>query len=104
MNRKLTFLTLIVLAVVAAPAVVSAQKVDQKLSIAADPKAVTINETVQITGALTGGTQQDVSGQNVTLQSDPYPYEGKFEKVVTVDTNDTGNYAFTVKPLTNAKY
>jgi hypothetical protein len=104
MNSKLKLLAFVVIAVAAAPAVVSAQKVDQQLSIAAQPKAVTINETVQISGALTGGTQRDISGQNVTLQSDPFPYEGRFEKVDTVDTNDAGNYSFTIKPLTNAKY
>ena len=102
MNLKLTFLSALALAAIAVPAV--AQKVDQKLSIAAQPQTVTINKTVQVTGQLTGGTARDVSGQNVTLQSDPFPYEGKFEKVDTVDTNDAGNYSFTIKPLTNAKY
>jgi len=104
MTKKLTLLTALALTVVAVPAVVAAPKPDQKLSIAAKPGTVTFGKEVQVTGQLTGGTARDVSGQNVTLQSDPYPYDGTFGKVATVDTNNAGFYAFTVKPLTNARY
>jgi hypothetical protein len=57
-----------------------------------------------VTGKLTGGSARDVAGQNVSLQRDEFPFEGKFDRVATVDTNDTGDYSFTLKPVTNAKY
>jgi len=104
MKRNFTLLAFLILASIAVPAGVSAQKADLKLSIAAAPKAVTLGEEVKLTGALTGGTPREVSGQKITLQSDPFPYEGTFERVVTVETNDAGNYGFTIKPLTNARY
>lgn len=103
MNQKRMLVPLVVLAAIAAPTVVSAQKVDQKLSIAAQPTTVTFGKEVKITGKLTGGEPRDISGQNITLQSDPFPYD-RFEKVATVDTTATGDYTFTIKPLTNAKY
>jgi hypothetical protein len=104
MNAKLAVLSLIALTGVAVPAVVAAPKPDQKLSIAADPDTVTFGRDLKVTGQLTGGTQRDVSGQRVTLERDPYPYEGQFERVDTVETNGTGNYGFTLKPGLSSKY
>lgn len=104
MTKKLVLIAVLALTVAVAPAVVAAPKPEQKLSIAAAPKVVTLGKEVKVTGQLTGGTPRDVSGQNVTLESDSYPYEGQFERVGTVDTNDAGNYSFTIKPLTNARY
>ena len=104
MNLKLTALTALALTVCAVPAVIAAPKPDQQLSIAATPKTVTFGSELKITGKLTGGTARDVSGQNVALQSDPFPYEGKFERVGTADTTATGDYTFTLKPAANARY
>jgi hypothetical protein len=104
MNRKLTLLTLVVLAAVIAPAAVFAQKVDQKLSIAAEPKVVSFGGDLKVTGQLTGGEARDISGQKVTLEADTFPYEGRFERLDTVETNATGAYSFTLKPIMNAKY
>lgn len=103
MNAKPILIPALALAgAVAAPAV--AQRVDQTLSIDAAPDTVTFGKELKVTGQLAGGTQRDISGQNVTLQRDEFPYEGRFEKVDTVETNDTGAYAFTLKPGFNAKY
>src|SRR6185436_14245731 len=105
MNKNL-IVPMAALALVAGvvPAVVAAPKPDQKLSIAAKPHAVTFGNKLQISGQLTGGTAKDVSGQNVTLQSDPFPYDSNFGKVATVQTNGAGLYSFTVTPTTNAVY
>lgn len=104
MNRKLALLVALALTALVVPSVLAAPKPDQKLSIAAPPGIVNFGDNLQVTGQLTGGTARDVSGQNVTLERDAYPFEGKFVRVETVDTNGTGNYSFTLKPITNAKY
>jgi hypothetical protein len=106
MTKKLLPALALVVALAATPSIVSAQKkADQKLSLAAQPAAVTITKELKLTGQLTGGTAREVSGQRISLQSDPFPYEGKFERVpVTVETDNTGRYSFTIKPLTNARY
>lgn len=103
MNRKLTLLIALALTAVAVPAVIAAPKPDQQLSIAATPKVVKFGQELKLTGKLTGGSARDVSGQNVTLQQDAYPYD-RFERVGNVDTNDSGHYSFTLKPVANAKY
>jgi hypothetical protein len=103
MNKKLIALSLVVLAAVTAPAVV-AQKVEQKLSIDAAPKVVTFGGDLKVTGKLTGGDAKDISGQNITLQADPFPYDAKWERLDAADTTATGDYSFTVKPTINAKY
>ena len=103
MNTKLTLVSALAL-VAAVPAVGVAQKVDQKLSIAAQPKTVTFGGELKVTGQLTGGTAQDISAQNVTLLSDPFPYDGKFDRLDTVQTDNAGNYSFTTKPGSNAQY
>ena len=104
MNQKLKLIPLVVLAGAIAPAAVVAQKVEQKLSISAAPKVVSFGGDLKVTGQLTGGDARDISGQNITLQADPFPYEGKFERLDAVDTTDTGAYSFTIKPTVNAKY
>jgi len=104
MNRTLTLLTALALTTVAVPAVIAAPKPDQKLSIAAAPEVVKFGQELKVTGKLTGGTAREVSGQNVTLQQDSFPYEGRFDRVASGDTNDAGDYSFTLKPATNAKY
>lgn len=103
MNKKLVVVSGLALAA-AVPAVGVAQKVEQKLSIATQPDTVTIGADLKVTGQLTGGTARDISAQNVTLRSDPFPYDGKFLRVETVETNDTGNYSFTTRPTSNARY
>jgi hypothetical protein len=104
MNNKLIFVSLVVIAAVTAPAAVLAQKVEQKLSIDASPKVVTFGGDLKITGKLTGGETKDVSGQSITLQADPFPYDAKWERLDTAETVSTGDYSFTVKPVVNAKY
>lgn len=101
MNKKLLFLPAAALAL-AAPAV--AQKVDQQLSIDADPNTVTFGKTLKISGKLTGGTARDISGQNITVLSDPFPYDEKYDRVATGDTDDAGNYSLTVPAASNARY
>jgi hypothetical protein len=104
MNETLKIAAVVAAAAVVLPAVTAAQKVDQKLSLAASANVVKFGQELNLTGKLTGGTARDVSGQKVTLQRDDYPYEGTFGRVDTVETNDTGDYSFTLKPVANAKY
>ena len=104
MNPKRTITAAVALACIAAPAAVLAQKADQTLTIKPSANTVTFGNPVTIAGQLSGGTARDVSGQNVTLERDAFPYEGRFERVDTNDTNPTGNYTFTLPPTTNARY
>ena len=101
MNPKALFIPAAIL-LVAAPAV--AQKVDKQLSIEVQPKTVTFGKDLRVTGKLTGGTARDISGQTITLRSDPFPYEGTFKRVDAVETDNAGNYALTTKPTSNARY
>jgi hypothetical protein len=105
MHKNLTLLAALAITAVAVPAVMAAPKPDQKLSLTAEPAAVTIGKQVKLAGSLTGGTAADISGQDITLRSDPFPYEGKFERVpVDAKTDSTGKYSFSITPLTNARY
>ena len=103
MNKKFTLVSAVAVVAVAVPVAV-AQKVDQKLSIATQPTTITAGADLKVTGQLTGGTARDISGKNITLRSDPFPYEGRFERVDAVETDSAGNYTFTLKPLSNARY
>jgi hypothetical protein len=105
MNHKLMTLAAFTAAAVALPGVTAAQKKpDQELSIAASKDVVRFGKDLKVTGKLTGGTAREVSGQNVRLERDAFPYEGDFERVDNAQTNDTGDYSFTLKPASNAKY
>lgn len=104
MRNKLRSTALLAAGLAAVPAVVSAQNPDQQLSIDASREVTTFGKELKITGALTGGTQQDVSGQNVTLRQDVFPYEGRYERLDQVETDDSGDYSFTLKPTANARY
>jgi len=107
MKHKLIAIAAIAATAAALPAATPAQKPpkgDLKLSIAASDGVVKFGHDLVLTGKLTGGTPQEVSGQSITLQRDAHPYEGKFERAGVVDTNDAGEYGFTLKPGSNAKY
>ena len=79
MNSKRTITAAVALACIAAPAAVLAQKADQTLTIKPSANTVTFGNPVTIAGQLSGGTARDISGQNITLERDPFPYEGDFE-------------------------
>jgi hypothetical protein len=70
------------------------------LSIAAKPSPVVFGRTSVISGKLVG---TNVSGQTVTLRSDPYPYD-KFANAGTAITSATGDYSFAQKPTVNTRY
>ena len=98
MNKKALLIPAATM-LVAAPAV--AQKVDQQLSIEVQPKTVTFGKDLRVSGKLTGG---DISNQKVTLVADPFPYDGRFNRVDAANTDNLGNYALTTKPESNARY
>lgn len=104
MNPKRTITAAVALACIAAPTAVLAQKADQTLTIKASSTKVTFGKNLVITGQLAGGTARDISGQNVTLERDPFPYDARYERVGTTDTSATGTYSFTLPPTTNARY
>jgi hypothetical protein len=70
------------------------------LSIAANPSPVVFGRTSLVSGKLVG---TNVSGQTVTLRSDPFPYD-KFANAGTAVTSPTGDYSFAQKPTVNTRY
>lgn len=104
MTRKVVFSSALALAAIAVPGALAAPKPDQQLSIGTSAAAVKFGADLTVSGDLTGGTARDISGQKITLQADEFPYEGNFDRVTTVETNDAGHYGFTLKPKVNAKY
>jgi hypothetical protein len=105
-KKPLTVLAIAALALV--PAAAAAPKPPKPpkpgpgstLSIAAKPSPVVFGRTTLIGGKLTG---TNVSGQTVTLRSDPFPYD-KFANAGTTVTSATGDYSFTQKPAVNTRY
>jgi len=104
MNLKSLSAFAVALAVLAVPTVGAQPKPDQELSIAASASKLTVGQELKVTGNLTGGTAQDISGQKITLRRDPFPYDGAYQRVDDVQTNDAGEYSFTLKPDMNARY
>ena len=70
-------------------------------TIAAKRNPVRYGSSTTIAGVVTG---KHASGATVTLQSDPYPYTGRFSKTATTTATATGRYSFTVNPSLNTTY
>lgn len=71
------------------------------ITIEAEPNPVVYGATVSINGRLSTATN---TGQNVVLESDPYPYEGNYGNVTNATTSPSGAYILTDKPSVNTRY
>jgi hypothetical protein len=105
MNLRRAALALGAIALAAGPTPVAAAKPPKPgpgstLSIAAKPSPVVFGRSTVVSGRLVG---TNVSGQIVTLRSDPFPFD-KLSNAGTIVTNATGDYAFTQKPTVNTRY
>lgn len=73
----------------------------ESLTIAAEPNPVVYGGTVTIDGRLTSATR---AGQNVILESDPFPFENDFSNAGNATTTASGAYSFTQQPGLNTRY
>jgi hypothetical protein len=105
MNLRRAALALGAIVLAAGPTAVATAKPPKPgpgstLSIAAKPSPVVFGRSTVVSGKLVG---TNVSGQTVTLRSDPFPF-GKLSNAGAIPTNATGDYAFTQKPTVNTRY
>ena len=70
------------------------------VSLTASPNPVVFGSSVNLAGALTGGT---VAGVQVALEENLYPFTG-FAEVATAITDINGRFTFVRNPLANAAY
>jgi hypothetical protein len=96
---KRTAITIVVVAMLAMPAVLSAQQ-PKNLTIGPNAAEVKFGGTVSLSGKLTG---QNNSGRDVTVERDPFPY-ATFEPAGTTQTNASGEWSFADKPSVNTRY
>jgi hypothetical protein len=74
----------------------------ESLTIVAAPNPVVYGEPVSIDGRLTSATR---AGQNVILESDPFPYgDDGFANAGNATTTASGAYSFTEAPGVNTRY
>ncbi|HZI91579.1 MAG TPA: hypothetical protein VFD31_08125 [Thermoleophilaceae bacterium] len=71
-----------------------------QLKLTAKPNPVLSGGTLTLTGKLTGANN---SGQQVTLRSDPFPFD-VFGDVGTATTDSKGDFSFVQKPTLNTRY
>jgi hypothetical protein len=72
------------------------------LSAAARPNPFVWGGATTISGQLAGTRQ--VSGVDVTLRQNPYPYTGGFKPAATIKTDAQGRFAFSRRPKYNTRY
>jgi hypothetical protein len=97
---KRTAITIAAVAMLAMPAVLSAQPQPKNLQIGPNTAEVKFGGTATLSGKLTG---QNNSGRSVTVERDPFPF-GTFETAGTTQTNASGDWTFADKPTVNTHY
>jgi len=97
---KRTVITIAAVAMLAMPAVLSAQGQPRNLTIGPNSAEVKFGGAVSLSGKLTGPNN---SGRNVDVEKDPFPF-GTFETAGTVQTNASGEWTFADRPTVNTRY
>jgi hypothetical protein len=97
---KRTVIAIAAVAMLAMPAVLSAQPQPKNLTIGPNTAEVKFGGTATLSGKLTG---QNNSGRSVTVEKDPFPF-GTFEPAGTTQTNSSGDWSFADKPTVNTHY
>jgi hypothetical protein len=96
---KRTAITIAAVAMLAMPAVLSAQQ-PKNLTIGPNTAEIKFGGTATLSGKLTG---QNNNGRNVDVEKDPFPF-GTFEPAGTTQTNASGDWSFADKPTVNTRY
>ena len=97
---KRAVITIAAVAVLAMPAVLSAQGQPKNLQIGPNTAEVKFGGTATLSGKLTG---QNNSGRSVTVERDPVPF-GTFDAAGTTQTNASGDWSFADRPTVNTRY
>jgi hypothetical protein len=99
MNRYLLSALLLGLTLSVATAV--AAPTGKQLTIGATPDPVVFGSSVAFSGHPTGPGR---AGKRVQLQADPFPYDGNYRHVTSVDTANNGAWSASDKPQVNTRY
>jgi hypothetical protein len=73
------------------------------LELDAADRVIEWKRETTLTGALTQGDEK-LSGEEVSLEGDSYPFDGNFAELDAVDTNSSGRFEFTASPDANTAY
>src|SRR5215208_2777828 len=98
MRRLLSLVPLVLLAL--APA---ARAAELRISVDEGERGVHFGESHEVNGTLTADGRRPLPGQQVVLQSRPFPFEDPFEQVATATTGADGTFNFTTELGRNSK-
>jgi hypothetical protein len=96
----ITTAALVVLAILAVPAVDAAKPEPKNLTIGASAATIKFGGSVTLSGKLNGSNN---AGRTVTVEQDPFPVDA-FTNAGTATTNATGDWSFAHKPSANTRY
>lgn len=106
--RRSAAISLVLLTAIAVPTAATATHkpghgpgAPESLTITAEPNPIAYGGTVTIDGRLTSAAR---AGQNVILESDPFPFDNDFANAGNATTAPSGNYSFTQQPGLNTRY
>jgi hypothetical protein len=71
------------------------------VTVAPNPATVVFGGNTVLSGQLTGPQN---AGVTITLQQQPFPFNGGFTTLSTAPTDNNGNFSFTVTPTVNTQY
>jgi hypothetical protein len=74
-----------------------------ELEVELRDRVVTWGDETVFSGTLTQG-DEEVEGETVTLQADPYPFDGSFESLGTTETEGGGEFSFEIEPGANTDF
>jgi hypothetical protein len=100
MPRRRLLSLLPVLMLVLAPA---ARAAELTISVDEGERGVHWGESHQINGTLTSDGRTPLAGQQVALESRPFPFEDPFEQVATATTRADGTFSFEIELTRNSK-
>ena len=78
-------------------------RIPEGLELEAAEREITWGEKTELNGTLTRG-KEELAEETVTLEADPYPFDGSFEALETSVTDERGRFAFDVKPDANTAF
>ncbi len=78
-------------------------RVPPGLELSTAQRVLEWGESTRLEGRLTQG-DEELSGETVVLEADPYPFQGDFEELETIETDEDGGFEFEASPEANTAY